>query len=231
MYAKGWEIPSIYFSAPARDNNAVKQYSIASSTFHEDYSLWSKLLKGLQQESLVRNAVLKPCQCSNCPTSKTIETWASHWEPWLWVLNNLAAVFSFTFILSTVIENGLMMCSAVLCSIFYSLHYVCPVGTDSDRVRVSNGSVGIGPGTSTIKLDELLAPRKRQDRVLAGAKCFMEQDTWMLQRSAPVTWKSRVFSPARFPENRSISDEIRENLLHVSAGKSRDWNWCSLFQV
>lgn len=33
---------------------------------------------------------------------------------------------------------------------------------------MSNGCVGSGPGTSTIKLDELLAPRKRQDSACSG---------------------------------------------------------------
>lgn len=78
-----------------------------------------------------------------------------------------------------------MLCGLVFNFLFSSL--CVPCRQRSDRVRVSNGSVGNGPGTSTIKLDELLAPRKRQDRVLTGVKCFIEQDTWMLQRSAPVT--------------------------------------------
>lgn len=125
--------------------------------------------------------MLKPCQGWGCPSSKTIESLVSQWVPWLWVFNNLATVFSFAFILSTVIENGLMMCSGVLCSAFYSLHYVCPVGTALTGLGVSNGSVGIGLGTSPIKLDELLAPRMGacRDKVLHSPRC-------MLQRSAPV---------------------------------------------
>lgn len=77
--------------------------------------------------------------------------------------------------------------------------------------------MGNGPGTSTIKLDELLAPRKRQDRVLTGAKCFIVQDTCALQRSA-VTLKEWS-RPARYPEIHNVSDEIRQNSLCVSAGK------------
>lgn len=52
---------------------------------------------------------------------------------------------------------------------------------------MSNGSVGNGPGTSTIKLDELGALRKGW--VFAGAIHFIARDTWMLQRSAQVTLK------------------------------------------
>lgn len=150
-----------------------KANSIAKSNCVEDYSLWSKLLKGLQQNSLERNSVLKP-QCWDYSTSKTIEILASQWVPWLWVLNNLAAVFSFSFIQCTIIENGLMTCSGVLCSIFSSLHYVCPVGAVLTALGVSKGSVGRGPGTSTIKLDERLAQGKGacRDRVFHCPRCM-----------------------------------------------------------
>lgn len=66
--------------------------------------------------------------------------------------------------------------------LFSSLCVPCRHG--SDRVRVSNGSVGNGPRTSTIKLDELFAPRKRQER---GA------------------WRDKVFHSARYMDTAQVS--------------------------
>ncbi len=82
-----------------------------------------------------------------------------------------------------------MMCSGVLCSIFYSLHHVCPVGTVLSGLGVVTGL----QGTSTIKLDELLAPLKQQHRALVGVKGFIEQDTQM--RSARGTLGKRGLHP------------------------------------
>lgn len=205
-----------------------KVSTIAKSNFVEDYNLWSKLLKGLQQNSLVRNSVLKPCQCWDYSTNKTIEILVSQWVPWLWVLNNLAAVFSFTFLQCTIIENGLMTCSGVLCSIFSSLHYVCPVGTVLTALGVSNGSVGRGPGTSTIKLDERLASRKGacRDRVFHSYKIH-----GCCRGQCQKLWRNRVFYPAWYCENHEGSDEIRQNVLHVSAGITSDRNYFSLSKM
>lgn len=82
-------------------------------------------------------------------------------------------MFSFTFILTTVIEKWFndVLWGLVFNFLFSSLCEPC--GRCSDRARVSNGSAGNGPGTSTIKPDELLAPKKRQERVLV---CFTVKD-------------------------------------------------------
>lgn len=91
-----------------------------------------------------------------------------------------------------------MTCSGVLCSIFYSLHYVCPVGTALTGLGVSNGSGGSGPGTSTIKLDEPLAPRKSACR----DKAF----------HSPRYMDALEVSPSSFEEIGLLSDMVSREL-------------------
>lgn len=72
-------------------------------------------------------------------------------------------------------NDDLRIQSSLLCS----LHYVYPEGS-ADRVRLSNRPTGSEPGTSTIKVNQLVAWSNPVDRVLTGAVRYIIPDSWML---------------------------------------------------